>query len=111
MITKKIQNICFPRELGPLPGKTSLFPKEGAILPKELEASPRKIHCSLGKLYFSQRNYFIPWGTYLGLALSLFFACGSYFLKATNFKNYLSVLGIFTLILFVAKKSEKTIEP
>jgi hypothetical protein len=66
MIKKKLEHM-FPKELGPLPGESSLFPNEGAILPKELGPFPRKIHCSLGMLYFLLGNFFNSMGKLLGI--------------------------------------------
>ncbi len=58
---------------------TWAFPQRKYIIPpskvpfstRNLGPSPRKLHCSLRKLPFSQGTFLTPWGTYLGLALSL----------------------------------------
>jgi hypothetical protein len=52
-------------------------------------------------LYFSQRTFSYSIGNLLGT--SIYFSCTqeSYFLQATNLKNYLIVLWIFSSISFV----------
>jgi hypothetical protein len=68
--------------------------------------SSKKNHCSLRKLYFSLGNFFYSIGNLLGSSTrELAFAWWNYFLKATNLKNYLYVLWIFSSILFVEENN------
>ncbi len=98
---KKIQKICFLKNLGPSSKKERSSLGKVAFSTRNLGPSSKKIHCSPRKLYFSQRTFSYSIGNLLGT--SIYFSCTqeSYFLQATNLKNYLIVLWIFSSISFV----------
>jgi hypothetical protein len=93
----------FPKELWPFLGQSTLFLKEGALLLGELDPFLKKKSLLPRKLYFSPRNFYYSMGNLFETSTYLSFAQGSYFLGATNFKNYLNVLWIFSSTLFVGR--------
>jgi hypothetical protein len=55
---KKIQNICFPRELRPFSWGSTLLLKKGALLLGELGPFPKENSLLLGEVVFFTRNFF-----------------------------------------------------
>jgi hypothetical protein len=74
------------------------FPKENSLLLGEVT-------------FFIMEFLFTPWGTCLGLTLSLFSPGEVTPQGKLTFKDYLNVLWIFSSISFVGKTIEKRIEP
>jgi hypothetical protein len=93
VIAKKILSICFHGELKPFLGESTLFPREGALLLDKLGPFLKENSLLLEEIVFFTKDL----KKFHGEWHLVSFVHGSYFLRATNLKNYLIFLWIFSI--------------